>query len=202
MCMFPVRTRCRTVRASSSRRGGCKRPRVMKCDAGLWLRSSPNVILAKIFSLAHHLFAARLLVSRTASSPEPRCTLMVLDVSCAFLYADINRRVYIDLPAEDPGSISGKVVGKLEKAFYGTRDAPQAWLDELSKTLVVIGFTMSARFQGLDFHERLEVALVTHVDDLLCGGSEENLNWVRAELSKKYEVKGQVMKTPSIGMSC
>ena len=83
---------------------------------------------------------------------------------------------------------------------------------------------MSARFPGLYFHERLEVALVTHVDDLLCSGSEENLNWVRAELSKKYEVKGQVMaegnteikflasggtsvasigkKTPSIGMSC
>ena len=40
------------------------------------------------------LFAARLSVSRTASSPEPQCTLMVLDVSCAFLYADINRRVY------------------------------------------------------------------------------------------------------------
>ena len=57
MCMFPVRTRCRTARASSSRRGGCKRPRVMKCDAGLWLRSSPKVILAKIFSLAHHLFS-------------------------------------------------------------------------------------------------------------------------------------------------
>ena len=61
-------------------------------------------------------FAARLLVSRTASSPESRCTLMVLDVSCAFLHADINRRVYIELPAQDPGSISGKVVGKLEKA--------------------------------------------------------------------------------------
>ena len=146
-----------------------------------------------LFAGTPPLFAARLLVSRTASSPAPRCTLMVLDVSCAFLYADINRRVYIELPAEDPGSISGEVVGKLEKALYGTRDAPQAWLDELSKTLVGIGFTMSARLPGLYFHERLEVALVTHVDDLLCSGSEENLNWVRAELSKKYEVKGQVM---------
>ena len=122
-----------------------------------------------------------------------KCTLTVLDVSCAFLYADINRRVYIELPAEDPGSTSGKVVGKLEKALYGTRDAPQAWLDELSKTLVGIGFTMTARFPGVYFHERLEVALVTHVDDLLCSGSDENLNWVRAELLKKYEVKGQVM---------
>ena len=101
--------------------------------------------------------------------------------------------MYIELPAEDPGNISGKVVGTLEKALFGTRDAPQAWLDELSKTFIGIGFTMSARFPGLYFHERLEVALVTHVDDLLCSGSEENLNWVRAELSKKYEVKRKVV---------
>ena len=136
------------------------------------------------------LFAARMLVSRTTNSPKPRCTLMVLD---CILTCDINRRVCIELPAEDPGSIGGKIVGKLEKALCGTRDAPQPWLDELSKTLVEIGFTMSARFPGLHFHERLEVALVTDVDDLLCNGSEENLNWVRAELSKKYEMKGQVM---------
>ena len=101
--------------------------------------------------------------------------------------------MYIELPAEDPGSTSGKVVGKLGKAFSGTRDAPQAWLDELSKNLVGIGLTTSARFPGLYFHERLEVALVTHVDDLLCSGSEENLDWARAELLKKCEVKGQVM---------
>ena len=55
-----------------------------------------------LFAGTPPLFAARLLLSRTVSSPEPRCTLMVLDVSCAFSYADINRRV--------------KVVGKLEKA--------------------------------------------------------------------------------------
>ena len=162
------------------------------------------------------LFAARLLVSRTASSPEPQCTLTVLDVSCAFLYADINRRVYVELPAEDPESISGIVVVKPEKAFSGTRDSPQAWLDEFSKTLVGIGFKMSARFPGLYFHERLEVALVTHVDDFLCSGSEENLSWVRAcdggkgtrrssfsgEPSGGTKVTSIGKKTPSIGTSC
>ena len=37
-----------------------------------------------LFAGTPPLFSARLLVSRTASSPEPQCTLMVLDVSCAF----------------------------------------------------------------------------------------------------------------------
>ena len=58
---------------------------------------------------------------------------MVCDVSCAFLYADIKRRVYIELPTEDPASINGNMVGTLEKALYGTRDAPE-WHDELSRS--------------------------------------------------------------------
>ena len=107
--------------------------------------------------------------------------------------------MYIELPAEDPGSISGKVVGKLEKASYGTRDAPQAWLHELSKTLVGIGFTMSARFPGLYFQDRLEVALVTHVDDLLCSGvgGESELGASRAfeeVRSGGREHRGQVSR--------
>ena len=150
-----------------------------------------------LFAGTPPLFAARMLVSRTASSPGRRWTLMVLDVSCAFLYADIKRRVYIELPTEDPASASGTMVGKLEKAMYGTRHAPQAWLDELSRTLTAIGFKMSIRYPGVYFHEQLEVAMVTHVDDLLCSGTAVNLEWVRAELSKKYELKGEVMREGS-----
>ena len=59
-----------------------------------------------LFAGTPPFFAARMLVSRTASSPGRRWTLMVLDVSCAFLYADIKRRVYIELPTEDPESVS------------------------------------------------------------------------------------------------
>ena len=39
----------------------------------------------------------------------------------------------------------GTLSGTLEKALNGTRDAPQAWQDELSRTLAEIGLTTSAR---------------------------------------------------------
>ena len=90
----------------------------------------------------------------------------MLDVLCAFLHADIKRRVCIELPTEDPASINGNMVGTLEKALNGTRDAPQAWQDELSRTLAEIGLTTSARSPRLYFHERLEVAMDAHVDEL------------------------------------
>jgi hypothetical protein len=118
---------------------------------------------------------------------------MVLDVSCAFLYAPIKRSVYIELPEEDQKSLSGEWVGKLEKALYGTRDAPQAWLEELGSTLTELGFEASVHYPGVYYHPKLDVSMVTHVDDLLCGGPPENLEWVRAELQKKYEVKGDIM---------
>ena len=104
------------------------------------------------------------------------------DVSCAFLYADIKRLVYIELPTEDPSSINGSMVGTLEKALYGTRDAPQAWHDELSRTLApqVCTPTSGWRWQWLHMW-------------MICSVAAKNLEWVRADLQKNYEVMGRVM---------
>ena len=89
--MFLVRRRCRTARASSSRRGGCIQSRVTKCDAGLWLRNSPKVILAKIFSLTHHLFSRQDCLSaeqRVRPNESVRSWCWMSHVH--FFYADIN----------------------------------------------------------------------------------------------------------------
>ena len=50
------------------------------------------------------------------------------------------REIYIELPAEDPLAAEGKYVGRLKKALYGTRDAPQLWQKELGSTLKDLGF--------------------------------------------------------------
>ena len=55
---------------------------------------------------------------------------MVLDVKGAFLHGKTKRNVYIWLPSEDPRSQEG-LMGKLNKAMYGTRDAPQVWQEEV-----------------------------------------------------------------------
>jgi hypothetical protein len=146
-----------------------------------------------LFAGTPPLFAARMVVSRTATKRANQHTLMVLDVSCAFLYAPIKRTVYIELPEEDSKSSSGEWVGRLEKALYGTRDAPQAWLEELGSTIEGLGFTASVHYPGVYYHPGLDVTMVTHVDDLLCGGSAAHLEWVKSELQKKYEVKGDIM---------
>ena len=89
------------------------------------------------------LIAAGMLVSRTASS----------------------------LLTKDPASTTGNMVGKLENASFWTFDAPQAWLDELSKTLAGIVFTRNA----------------SHICTFL------KRQWLHIELSKKYKVTGEVI---------
>ena len=42
-------------------------------------------------------------------------------------------------------------------------------------------------------HAELEIALVTHVDDFLIAGPEDNLNWARLELKKIYEITGHMI---------
>ena len=56
--------------------------------------------------------------------------------------------MYVELPPEDPLAASGRYVGKLERAMYGTRDAPMIWQDHLRKTLLAMNFTESVTHPG------------------------------------------------------
>ena len=83
-----------------------------------------------MFAPTHPLLASRWLCSCVASQGESRIgskTLMTVDFSTAFLYGDMKRQVYIELPEEDTRKHTSDVVGLLNKSMYGLRDAPQIW---------------------------------------------------------------------------
>ena len=93
---------------------------------------------------------------------------MILDVKKAFLYGKIARSVYIELPDEDPVSKTGNYVGKLRKAMYGTRDAPQVWQNEVKTTMKKLGFVGAVSTPCLYLHPVSGIRIVAHVDDFLC----------------------------------
>ena len=115
---------------------------------------------------------------------------MVMDVSCAFLYAPIKRSVYIELPDEDPMKKLG-YKGKLDKALYGTRDAPQAWAEELARALGELGFECSKLQPSIVWNKVKDLRVVVHVDDLLVEGEVHSLRWLKEKLKEKYEIKGK-----------
>ena len=77
-----------------------------------------------LFASTPPLFAARLVVSMAATTRATPWSLMALDVSCAFLYADTARDLFIEIPEGDTRAGQPDLVGRLRKALYGTRDAP------------------------------------------------------------------------------
>ena len=147
-----------------------------------------------LFAGTPPLQAARTLVSMAATIRPKPWKLMVLDVSCAFLYAECVRRLYIELPEAQQGAHGEKLVGLLRKALYGTRDAPQLWAGKLREVLEKLGFVASQLHPGVFHHPARQIYLCAHVDDLLLTGPESELLWAREHLAVEFELKGDILK--------
>ena len=118
---------------------------------------------------------------------------MVLDVKRAFLYGQARRPIYLKLPKEDPCSAGGKLVGRLERSLYGTRDAPQIWQEELKETMEAIGYRGCASHPGVYYHPASGAMAVAHVDDVLAIGPKSQLQNLQSQLQKKYELKHEIL---------
>jgi len=129
-----------------------------------------------LFAATPPLTATRLILSAVASrgrkGPGDH-RVMLLDVKKAFLYGKLSRSVYIELPEEDPMSKSGEFVGRLKKAMYGLRDAPQVWQAEVKKTMTDLGYTSAVATPCVYFNQGTQCRVVAHVDDFLCTGPQK-----------------------------
>ena len=127
-----------------------------------------------------------------ASSRTCKRKLMVLDVKCAFLYAKTTRNIYIELPSRDPRS-GGAVVGQLQRALYGTRDAPQLWGEEVRRVMLLLGFRPSALQPSVYVHDEKQMMVVVHVDDFLVSGIEGDLVWFANQLKQHFDLKESII---------
>ena len=120
-----------------------------------------------------------------------RNTIAVMDIKSAFLYADAERLVYVKLP--ESACRGDLVYGRLRKAMYGTRDAPQLWQVHLSRTLSAMGFVESVLQPGMYRHPKRGVEAAAHVDDIIASGEKADLDWFVASLRKSYELTNQFL---------
>ena len=105
-----------------------------------------------------------------------------MDVKSAFLYGDVKRDIYIELPEQDPMLNKGDYVGKLVKAMYGTRDAPQFWQEVVERKMISLGFNPSKLHPSVYYHPTRKTLVIAHVDYFMCLGREVNLEWLHKEL--------------------
>ncbi len=153
-----------------------------------------------LFAATPPLMATKLLISECASQQPGKGEkrLMILDVKRAFLHGRMKRSVYIRLPPEDPRAQEHGIRGRLLRAMYGTRDAPQIWQEEVKRVLQMFGFRASVTNPCVYFHEAMNVQVVAHVDDFLMCGERRHLEEIYKGLAGKFELKRKVLG-PGVG---
>ena len=144
------------------------------------------------------LVSIRILLSLLAMrvTAEKDIEGMVIDVKGAFLYGRTKRSVYIWLPKEDKMGEQG-FMGKLERAMYGTRDAPQVWQEEVRKTMDQLGFKECVAQPGIYVHLERTLQVISHVGDFLCVGPQKELIWFRKSLEERYDIKSKSLSQES-----
>ena len=147
-----------------------------------------------IFAATPLLEVMRALISIAASGntngkPDDGLCLMSIDVSRANFYARSKRRVFIDLPAEDPRAGEPGLCGELERKMYGTYDIAALWGEDYSGHLVDGGVR-----QGRGFALHLPAPEERHSDDgaqrrLLCRCLQASTKYLEQVLASQYDIK-------------
>ena len=126
---------------------------------------------------------------------EERHGILVMDVRRAHFYAAAQRKIFIELPAEDPRSQDPEVCGELLQSLYGTRDASSNWEKSYSATMVNGGFIKGQASPCHFWHERWGVRCLVHGEDFVAVGSMRGLAKMKEHLGAAYECKSDIIGT-------
>ena len=170
-----------------TKKGGGVRCRLVAQELGFGER------MDELFAGTPSLGVSRLAMALACRRSHVPRKVMIMDVKCAFLYGHIKRKVYIELPPQDPKFGDGNLVGRLIKSMYGTRDAPQIWQEVVNETMTALGFEASKLQPSLYFHRDRKMIVVVHVDDFLCIGGESDLEWLYQKVSENFEVSRKII---------
>ena len=115
--------------------------------------------------------------------------MMVIDIKRAHFYATSIRRVFVQLPPEDPRYGEPGVCAELLQSMYGTRDAAANWEAAYTQVLVQAGFTRGQASPCHFWHEKWDVRVLVHGDDFVAIGPNEGLEKFRGMMEASYECK-------------
>ena len=148
-----------------------------------------------IFAGTPSLESAKLLLSIAATGAQThQKQIMVMDAKRAFLHAQVTEEISISLSPEAlSGDETEPVVGRLRKALYGNRNAPQNWQDRIAKVFRQYGFEPGHANPCLFRHATRDILVSIHVDDFLCLARRGGLERLRKKLSSEFEYKSAIL---------
>ena len=136
------------------------------------------------------LESKRMLFSQFASEQQRNGEALKLgfvDVKKAYFYGVPERSLYVKLPPEL--GLDKKLVGKLVRCMYGTRDAGAIWEGCYSSCLIDMGFIQGGASPCCFQHPEWKVSVVVHGDDFTALGTAHALDLYEAGMQKRFECK-------------
>jgi len=152
-----------------------------------------------MFAATPPLEALKLLISEAGTVKEgdgnDGKVIMINDVARAYFEAPVRRKICIELPEEDltAKDRANDMVGLLEQSLYGTRDAASNFQAEVQKLMTSIGFKTGKYNVSTYHHPGKRLKTLVHGDDFVTTGGRENIQWLKKELEKRFEIKTTMM---------
>ncbi|RZC01797.1 Retrovirus-related Pol polyprotein from transposon RE2 [Glycine soja] len=117
--------------------------------------------------------------------------LRQLDVNNAFLHGELNEEVYMQLP---PGMVvpHSNQVCRLNRSFYGLKQASRQWFHRLSTLLLNNGFTQASSDHSLffSFNNESFTEILVYVDDIVLTGNDiKRINQITSLLDVVFKIK-------------
>ena len=141
------------------------------------------------FAPVPHSESVKVVLSECASQ---NMKVMQFDISTAFLYADLDKVVYMKQPDGFVTFGKEKLVCKLLKSVNGLKQAPRLWHKKFRKTLHRLGF-IPCRADPCVYIKKTSTDIsyiIVHVDDAWVGSkSIETLHEVRKAIGEEYQFR-------------
>ena len=99
---------------------------------------------------------------------------MQLDVKTAFLYADLDKTIYMKQPEGFVCPGKEDHVCLLLKSLYGLKQATRLWFNTLNNAMDKFGLKNSSADKCIYVRRTAELTIIAivHVDDIIIGASE------------------------------
>ena len=111
-----------------------------------------------------------------------------MDVKTAFLYGDIDTKIYIEQFKGMRAIKKSHKVCKLNKALYGLKQSPRVWYFTLTAYLKSLGFEPLTADNCI-FHDNKGTYIAVFVDDFfIVGPSKANISKIKVKLSERFHI--------------
>ena len=111
-----------------------------------------------------------------------------MDVKTAFLYGDIDTKIYIEQPKGIGAIRELYKVYKLNKALYGLKQLPRVWYFTLTAYLKTLSFEPLIADNCI-FYDSKGIYIIVFINNLLIVSlSKANISIIKVKLSKRFYI--------------